>query len=81
MPSKPRRYGAKDTATEYEEQERPGSRSSRSLSLWALLGLGVFLAAIFIWGALRPPGGTDPAPNGAPATGIVRQPAPSNNNP
>lgn len=75
------RYGATETTTEYEGQERPGSRKGLSLSVWAIVGLSVFLAAIFIWVWLQPPGGTDPAPGGSAGTGIVREPGPSTNTP
>ncbi|MCJ8520567.1 hypothetical protein ABID21_003553 [Pseudorhizobium tarimense] len=74
-------YGAKQTTTEYEGQERPGSRRGRSRSQWAVTGLAIFLICIFVWVALRPPGSTDPAPAGTPATGIVRESGPTSNNP
>lgn len=81
MPDQRDSYGAKETTTEYQGQERPGSRAGSSLSIWAVVGIGAFLAAIFIWVALRPPGSTDPAPGGTPATGIVRESGPASNNP
>jgi|GEM_PF-5244647 len=81
MPNERDSYGAKEATTDYEGQERPGSRAGLSLSIWAVVGIGAFLAAIFIWGALRPPGSTDPAPGGTPATGVVRESGPATNNP
>jgi hypothetical protein len=73
--------GGKDKASEYQLRGRPKANKSRAKSIAGVIVTVILdvLAGLTI--LLRSNPETDPAPRGAPGTGISRQPSPTNSQP
>jgi hypothetical protein len=66
--------------TAYQDEKKPMSGRSTSLSIWGLVIAAIFVAALAIFAFTRNGAHTDPAPSGGMGnSGATTQPAPAQN--